>query len=638
MRYFGSARAGLACCLALGLATGSASPAAAEPRHGLSVFGDLKYPADFRHFDYVNPDAPKGGRVSQIGSGGLTTFDSFNPYILKGDAAQGMELVFESLMVRAHDEPDAVYGLVAETADVAPDGLSVTFKLRPEAKFADGSALTADDVVFSFETIKAKGHPAFAIPLRDVVSAEALDAHTVRYTFEGTLVRDLPITVATLPILSKSYYATRDFDKTTLEPPLGSGPYKVGPYKAGTFVTYVRRPDYWAKDLPVNVGINNFDEVRYEYYRDRTLELENLLAGNFDFREEFTSKDWAGGYNTPAVKEGRIQLLTLPDERPSGAQGFFINTRRDKLKDVRVREALGLAFDFEWSNKNLFFGLYTRTASYFENSDLKAVGPPSPEELALLEPFRDKLPAVVFGEPVSPPTTDGPHTIRDNLRRATELLSAAGWTVRQEEDDASCGFFCRALSAIGLSSRPLVVVARNEKGERLSLEILLDSPSFERIAGPYVQNLRAIGIDVSMRRVDAAQYERRMKDFDFDLTTERYALRLTPGIELKNFWGAQAAATNGSFNLAGIADPVLDQLIDKVVTAKSREELIVATRAADRVLRAGHYWVPQWYKGAHNLAFWDKFGRPAVKPKYARGALETWWYDDEKVKALAQRR
>ncbi len=611
MKAFGSGRAGLALFLTLGFA--AAAPLHAEPRHGLSVFGDLKYPADFKHFDYVNPDAPKGGKASQIGPGGVTTFDSFNMFILKGDTAQGMELCFDSLMVRANDEPDAVYGLVAETADVAPDGMSATFKMRPEAKFADGSPLTAEDVAFSLETIKAKGHPALAIPIRDVKSAEALDPHTVRFTFQGTLVRDLPIAVATLPILSKAYYTAHDFEKTSLEPPLGSGPYKVGPFKAGTYVTYVRRSDYWAKDLPVNVGQYNFDEVRYEYYRDRPLELEGLLAGNIDFREEFTSKDWATGYDRKPVKDGRVKLLTLPDERPSGAQGFFINTRREKFKDVRVRQALGLAFDFEWSNQKLFFKLYTRTASYFENSDLKAVGPPSPEELKLLEPFRDKLPAAVFGEPVSPPVTDGSGNNREQLRQAVKLLSDAGWTQTPEG-------------------------VRNAAGQPLSVEVLIDSPTFERIAAPYVKNLRAIGVDATIRMVDDAQYERRIKDFDFDLTTQRYALRLTPGVELKNYWSSQSAETKGSFNLAGIADPVLDQLIDKVVAAKSRAELETATRAADRVLRAGYYWVPQWYKGAHNLAFWDKFSWPEVKPKYERGALETWWYDAAKDKALAERK
>ena len=359
--------------------------------------------------------------------------------------------------------------------------------------------------------------------------------------------------------------------------------------------------------------MNNFDEVRYEYYRDRPLELEGLLAGNIDFREEFTSKDWATGYDRKPVKDGRVQLLTIPDERPSGAQGFFINTRRDKFKDRRVRQALELAMDFEWMNKNLFFGLYKRTASYFENSDLKAVGLPSPEELALLEPFKDKLPPEVFGEPVSPPVTDGSGNNRTQLRQALKLLADAGWT--QGEG--------------GL---------RNAKGEPLTVEILIDSPTFERVAAPYVKTLRSIGIDASLRMVDDAQYERRTKDFDFDMTTQRYALETTPGIELKTFWGSQAAATIGSYNLAGIADPVLDQLIDKIVAAKSRDELVVATRAADRVLRAGYYWVPQWYKGAHNLAFWDKFSWPEVKPKYERGALETWWYDEAKAQALASRK
>lgn len=609
----GNARAGISMLCALGFSVAFGAPLAAEPKHGLSIFGELKYAPDFKHFDYVNPDAPKGGKASQIGPAGITTFDSFNAFILKGDAAQGMELTYDSLMARALDEPDAVYGLVAETVDVAPDGMSVTFKLRPEAKFADGSPLTAADVVFSFETIKAQGHPRLAFPLRDVKTAEALDPHTVRYTFEGTLIRDLPVTVATLPILSKAYYTANDFDKTSLEAPLGSGPYKVGGYKAGTYVSYVRRPDYWGKDLPVNVGQHNFDEVRYEYYRDRTLELEGLLAGNIDFREEFTSKDWATGYDRQPVKDGRVKLLTIPDERPSGAQGFFINTRRDKFKDVRVRKALELAMDFEWMNKNLFFGLYTRTASYFENSDLKAVGPPSAEELALLEPFKNKLPPEVFGEPVSPPVTDGSGNNRTQLREALKLLSDAGWT-----QQGSGGL-------------------RNAKGETLTVELLVDSPSFERIASPYVKTLRSIGIDASVRMVDDAQYERRTKDFDFDLTTQRYALQTTPGVELKTFWGSQAAATNGSFNLAGIADPVLDQLIDKIVAATSRAELVTATRAADRVLRAGYYWVPQWYKGAHNLAFWDKFGWPVTKPKYERGALDTWWFDDEKAKALAQR-
>ncbi len=520
--------------LALAALLVAAAPVLAEPRHGLSAFGVLKYPPGFSHFDYVNPDAPKGGRLSMIGTAGLTTFDSFNNYILKGDPAQGLAFLFDSLMTRALDEPDAVYGLVASSADVTPDGKSVVFHMRPEAKFADGSPVTAEDAAFSFETLKEKGHPSLAIPLRDVVKAEALDPHTVRYTFEGDLTRDLPRIVATLPLLSKAYYTEHPFKQTSLDRPLGSGPYEIADFKPGTNVTYKRRPDYWAKDLNVNRGRFNFDELRYEYYRDRTLELEGLLSGIFDLREEFTSVNWATSYNVPAVKDGRLIRLTLPDDSPSGAQGFFINTRRDKFKDPRVREALGLAFDFEWSNKNLFFGLYDRTHSFFQNSDMMAVGPPSAEELKLLEPFRDRLPQEVFGKPYLPPVTDATGRNRENLRRAKELLNAAGFADYQDPGD----------------------------GKVLDVEILTFSPSFERIINPYIQNLKKIGINASLRRVDPAQYERRMKTFDFDVTTQRYTMNLTPSVELKSFWGSEAAGIDGSFNLAGISDPVVDALID----------------------------------------------------------------------------
>ncbi len=595
--------------LALAALLVAAAPVLAEPRHGLSAFGVLKYPPGFSHFDYVNPDAPKGGRLSMIGTAGLPTFDSFNNYILKGDPAQGLAFLFDSLMTRALDEPDAVYGLVASSAEVTPDGKSVVFHMRPEAKFADGSPVTAEDAAFSFETLKEKGHPSLAIPLRDVVKAEALDPHTVRYTFEGDLTRDLPRIVATLPLLSKAYYTEHPFKQTSLDRPLGSGPYEIADFKPGTNVTYKRRPDYWAKDLNVNRGRFNFDELRYEYYRDRTLELEGLLSGIFDLREEFTSVNWATSYNVPALKDGRLIRLTLPDDSPSGAQGFFINTRRDKFKDPRVREALGLAFDFEWSNKNLFFGLYDRTHSFFQNSDMMAVGPPSAEELKLLEPFRDRLPQEVFGKPYLPPVTDATGRNRENLRRAKELLNAAGFADYQDPGD----------------------------GKVLDVEILTFSPSFERIINPYIQNLKKIGINASLRHVDPAQYERRMKTFDFDVTTQRYTMNLTPSVELKSFWGSEAAGIDGSFNLAGISDPVVDALIDKVVAAKTRDELVTATRAVDRVLRTGHYWVPHWYKASHNLAFWNKFSRPSIKPEYDRGVITTWWFDPARAAELKKK-
>ncbi|MEZ5849432.1 MAG: extracellular solute-binding protein [Hyphomicrobiaceae bacterium] len=587
-----------------------ATPAAAEPRHGLSIFGDLKYPAGFKHFDYVNPDAPKGGRLTTVGP---RTFDSFNGYILKGDAATGLSLLVDTLMASAGDEPSSMYGLVAESADVAADKLSVVFKLRPEAKFADGSPVTSDDVVFTFDTLKEKGHPSYRIMMRDVTRAEALGPHAVKFSFQGTQVRDLPLTVAGLPVLSKAYYATQAFDETTLKPPLGSGPYRIADFKQGNFVTYKRRDDYWAKDLPVNRGRWNFDEIRFLSFRDRAAELEDVKAGNMDLREEFTAKDWVTAYDIPAVKDGRLKRLTLPDNNPSGAQGFFINTRKAKFSDPRVRKALDYAFDYQWMNRNLFYDLYTRTESYFENSDMKATGKPSPEELAILEPYRAKLPAEVFGEAYRPPVTDGSGSDRRRLREAQKLLFDAGWKI------GSGGGETRV---------------RNAKGETLDLEFLINEPTFERILTPYIQNLKAIGINASIRRVDSAQYERRVKSYDFDIVTSRFVMSLTPGTELRSYWSSEAAKSEGSRNLAGISSPVIDALIEKIVAAKSRQELVVTTRAMDRILRASHYWVPHWFKAAHNIAYWDRLARPGLKPKYDRGVIDTWWYDAAKAAKL----
>ncbi len=616
---------------------GLALPAMAEPRHGISAFGELKYPRDFKHFDYVNPNAPKGGRFNHVGSGGRLTFDSFNPFILKGDPAQGLgELVFESLMVRAVDEPDAMYGLIAQSADIAKDRMSVVFELRPEAHFANGSPLTADDVIYSFLTLKEKGHPVFRSQLRDVVTAVKLGPHRVRYEFKGEQIRDLPLIVAGLPVLSKAYYAKVNFEETTLQAPVGSGPYAVGDFKQGSSVTYKRRADYWGAKLNVTQGRFNFDEIRFEYFRDRTAALESFKAGDYDFREEFTARDWANAYDFAAVRDGRVQRLTLPDESPSGAQGFFINTRRDKFKDPRVRRALDLAFDYEWMNKNLFYGLYQRTASYFENSPMKASGPPSAAELALLEPFRHRLPTdVMTGDPYSPPVTDGSGADRQKLREAVKLLAAAGWAIKTETvDKQDCGTACSLMRTLGVGNRDTEQVLRNARGEMLEIEFLTNEPTMERIVTPYTQTLRLLGIRATVRRVDAAQYERRVKSFDFDVVTQRYVMRLTPGPELLNYFSSQSAVTDGSFNLAGIADPVVDALTAKVLEARSREDLLAATRALDRVLRAGHYWIPHWYKAAHNIAYWNKLDRPETKPKYDRGVLDTWWYDSAKAAKL----
>jgi microcin C transport system substrate-binding protein len=587
----------------------SLSAAAAEKRHGLSAFGDLAYPADFKHFNYVNPDAPKGGRLATIGTGSVLTFSSFNPFILRDDPAQGLDLLFDSLMTRAQDEPDAMYGLIAHSAEVADDKRSVTFYLRPEAKFRDGTPVTAEDVVFSFEKLRdpAKAHPAYAGPLRDVAKAEATDPHTVRFDFSGENVRDLPQIVAALPILSKASYEATDFYKPSLVPPMASGPYEMGPYNTGTNVTYKRRPDYWAADLPVNRGRFNFDEIRYEYYRDRTAGLEAFKAGAYDLREEFTSKSWATEYNIPQVAQGRIKLVTLPDGSPSGAQGWFINIRRGKFADPRLRKALDYAFDFEWCNKNLFYGLYKRTPSFFVNSDLEATGLPSEAELKVLEPFRDKLSPDVFGEPYVPPVSDGSGRDRRQLTEASKLLGAAGWKVNDQG------------------------VRVNDKGEVLAVEFLMEEPGLEKIFSFYVEKLKSLGVQASIRNIDAAQYQVRLKDFDFDLDMSRFVLDVTPGPEMRLYWSSEAAATKGSRNLPGIADPVIDALIDRMLKATSRDELRTTARALDRVLRAGHYWVPQWYKAAHNIAFWDRFSWPATKPTYDRGIQDTWWWDAEKA-------
>lgn len=587
-----------------------AAAAEAAPRHGISAFGDLKYPADFTHFDYVNPDAPKGGRIATIGPAAISTFDSFNGYILKGDPAQGLGLLFDSLMAPANDEPGSLYALVAKDVDLADDRKSVTFTLRPEASFSDGSPLTAEDVCDSFRLLSTLGAENIRITIRDVEACDIIDPQTVRYRFKGERTRDLPLTVAALPIFSKAYYGSVDFAKSSLTPPLGSGPYRIASFKPGEYVAYERRDDYWAKDLPVNRGRNNFDEVRYEYFRERIAGFEALKSGVLDLREEFTSREWATAYDFPALKDGRVVKTEIPDETPSGAQGFFFNLRREKFQDIRVREALNLAFDFEWTNKNLFFDSYTRTASFFENSPMKAEGMPTPGELALLEPLRDSLRPEVFVEAIIPVTSDGSGQDRKLLRRASALLDEAGWTA-----DGT--------------------LRRNARGETLDVEFLIESPVFERVLAPYVKNLKLLGVNASIRTVDEAQYQKRREEFDFDVMSSRFSTGLTPGDELRVFFGSDSASKPGTYNLSGVASPAIDALLDKVVEAKSREELNTAGKALDRVLRAEQFWVPNWYKGTYWLAYWDKFGRPETKPKYDRGILDTWWYDEAKAKRIA---
>ncbi len=585
-------------------------------RHGLSVFGDLKYPPGFAHFDYVDPDAPKGGKLVRTAADwaynqGPLTFNTLNGFVLKGDAPPRIELVFDSLMVRALDEPDAVYGLLAESVDIADDGTLHRFRLRAEARFHDGTPVTADDVAFSLNLLKEKGHPTIGQTIRDMRVAEAEDDRTALIRFAPGRARDLPLIVADLPIFPKAYWAGRDFEAATLEPPLGSGPYRIGRFDVGRFIEYERVPDYWARDLPVKRGHHNFDVVRIEFYRDSDVSFEAFKKGGLNFREEFSSKTWSTGYDFPAFADGRVKRTSFPDDRPSGAQGFFLNVRRPKLADPKVREALIHAFDFEWSNATLFYGLYSRTRSFFDNSEMMAEGPPSADELALLEPFRDRLPAEVFGAPFLPPVSDGSGQDRTLLREADRLLREAGYAV-------SGG------------------VRRDATGAPFTLEFLSDSPLFERIVQPYGRNLKLLGIDSSFRRVDSAQYQSRLKDFDFDVTTRRFAMAPTPGEGIRQYWGSAAADQPGSPNMSGIKDPVVDALIDRVIAAPSREDLVVATRALDRVLRAGRYWVPQWYKASHAVAHWDMFGWPAQKPRYDFPVETTWWYDGEKAARIGK--
>ena len=520
-----------------------------------------------------------------------------------------MEWTFATLMVRSGDEPDAMYGLAAQSVRISDDGLTYRFTLRPQAKFHDGTPLTAHDVAFSLATLKDKGHPIITQLLRDFKGAEAVDERTVVVRFAEKRGRDVPLFVAGLPIFSRAYYSKQPFDQSTLEIPLGSGAYKVGRFEPGRYIEYERVKDWWGADLPVARGQNNFDVLRYEYYRDRDVGFEGFTAKSYLFREEFTSRTWATRYDFPAVRDGRVKRDVIADDTPSGAQGWFINTRRAKFKDRRLREALIDAFDFEWTNKTIMYGSYERTHSVFQNSTMMAKGKPGPDELALLEPFRGKVPDEVFGEPYVPPVTDGSGQDRTWLRHGSQLLAQAGHAIKDGK---------RMLPG----------------GERVTLEFLIDEPTFQPHHMPYIKNLATLGIEATLRVVDPVQYRARVDDFDFDITVQRFNFSETPGDSLRTFFTSQSALTKGTQNLAGISDPAVDALVDIIIAAKTRPELTTACRALDRVIRAGRYWIPHWYKASHWLAYWDVFGHPPNKPRYFRGVPETWWYDRDKAAKL----
>jgi microcin C transport system substrate-binding protein len=608
MRPLRSATAVLGTVALLLIAAAPSTPQpASTTSYAVSMFGDLKYGPGFKHFDYVNPEAPKGGDVKLAALG---TFDSLNPFILKGVPAAGSGFTFETLMVGSLDEPFSEYGLVAESIEVPADRSWVAFTLRPQARFHDGSAMTVEDVIWTFETLKAKGQPFFRAYYAQVAKAEKVGDRKVKFTFGPGENRELPLIVGQLPVLSRAYWSKRDFEKTTLDPPLGSGPYRVESVEPGRSITYRRVKDHWAARLPVRVGHDNFDSIRFDYYRDITVAVEALKGGAYDFRQENVAKNWATAYLVPAVTQGLMKKEGIRNEVPTGMQGFVYNTRRPVFQDLRVRRALAYAFDFDWMNKNLFFGSYTRTRSYFSNSELASRGLPSPEELKILEPLRGKIPEEVFTREYVPP--DGSHQ-REALREALRLLGEAGWAVKDQK------------------------LVHTRTGEPMSFEILLSDPTWERIALPFAKSLERLGITARVRTVDSAQYQNRTDNFDFDMLVAVWGQSLSPGNEQRDFWGSAAAALPGSRNLAGIKDPAIDRLIEQVITAPDRKGLIARTQALDRALLWGAYVIPHWHINLFRVIYWDKFGRPAVNPKYALG-FNTWWVDPQKEAALAKRR
>ena len=575
-------------------------------RHGLSMFGDLKYGPGFEHFDYVNPNAPKGGEVKLAAIG---SFDSLNPNVLKGIPAASLGLTRDTLLKSSDDEAFAEYGLIAESVEIAPDRSAVTFMLRSQARWHDQSPITADDVIFSLTALKEKGHPTYRAYYADVLGAEKVGERKVRFRFRDGNNRELPLILGQMPIVSKAYYSKVDFEKTSLEPPLASGPYRIEAVDPGRSITYVRVKDYWGKDLAVNRGKYNFDRIRLDYYRDTVVAVEAFKAGEYDLRRENVSKNWATAYGFPALTAGYVNKVEIAHEIPTGMQCFAFNTRRPIFKDPRVRQALIYAFDFDWTNRSLFYGAYTRTQSYFSNSELASRGLPSAGELKLLEPFRGQIPQAVFTKEYVPPATDGTGNIRANLRAAFGLLEAAGWVVRDQ------------------------VLVNAGTGVPFTFEVMLVDPSFERVVLPYVRNLKRLGIDVRVRTVDPSQYQNRFNDFDFDMTVASFGQSLSPGNEQRDFWSSRSAEIPGSRNLIGIRDQVVDSLIESLINAPDRAGMITRTRALDRVLLWGHYVVPHWHIRHFRVIYWNRFGRPEHPPKYALG-FNDWWIAPEKDAAL----
>ncbi len=602
------------CALVLSLLV-VAMPLADQPNykgHAISMYGDLKYGSDFTHFEYANPNAPRGGTVKMSASG---TYDSMNQFILKGVWAYGLGLIYDSLTEHSLDEPFSEYGLLAESIEVPPDRSWALFTLRSGARWHDGKPITPEDVVFTFQTIQTKGSPRYRNYYADIKQVEKIGERQVKFTFGGKDNRELPLIVGQLAILPKHYWEDKNFEETTLKPPLGSGPYKIEAYDPGRSITYRRVENYWGVDLPVKKGRYNPDVIHYDYYKDRTVATEAQKGGEFDFDLQNNSKSWATAYDIPAVAEGRLIKELIPHENGTGMQGFWFNTRRSKFADPKVRHALAHAFDFEWTNTNLFYGQYARSTSYFSNTELASSGLPQGQELEILEAFRGQIPEDVFTSEYKPPTTDGSGNIRQNLRVAARMLKAAGWSVKEGK------------------------LTSDASGETMVIEFLINnSPAWERIVGPYIQSLERLGVEATIKIVDTSQYQNRIQEYDFDAIVSLRAQSLSPGNEQRYYWTSAAADESGTRNYAGIKDPVVDALVDQLINAPDRKTLVSTTHALDRVLLWGHYVVPHWHIRAHRVVYWNKFGKPDISPKYMPQPWlyfpDTWWVDAAKEEAL----
>lgn len=578
--------------------------------HAMAMHGDPKYGPDFAHFEYVNPDAPRGGELVMAAIG---TFDTFNGFIIKGTPAVGLGGVYETLTAGSADEAFTRYGLLADSMEMPDDRSWIAFNLRPEARWHDGKPVTVDDVIFSFETLKEKGDPFYRVYYQSVLKAEKVGDYQVKFVFDGKPNRELPLIIGELTVLPKHAWEGRDFETPDLVEPLGSGPYKISSFEAGRRVVYQRVTDYWGEKLPVNLGQSNPDRVRYEYYRDPLIAFEAFKAGEFDYRAENSAKLWATGYDIPQVANGLIIKEKLPDESTQGMQCMVYNTRREIFRDARVRQAITHAFDFEWTNKTLFYDQYTRTKSYWAGGELASKGLPQGEELEILERYRGKVPEEVFTTEYLPPATDGSGNNRVNLRTGAQLLKSAGWEIKGG------------------------VLTNATTGKAMEFEILLVDALFERITQPLIQNLERLGVKAKMRTVDPAQFQNRIQEFDFDIIQSGFGQSESPGNEQRDFWGSVNADVLGSRNTIGVKDPVIDELIELVIAADSRESLIARTHALDRVLLWHHFVLPQWHLPADRIAYWNKFSRPAVKPKYGVG-FNTWWIDADKAAALAAKK